>query len=47
MYKLNYKKRVWIVKQVMKGKSYSYVAMAQRISKPAVFKIIEQYKEYD
>jgi len=46
MYKLNFKKRVWIVKQVLKGKSYSYVALTQKISKPAVFKIIEKYKQY-
>jgi len=46
MYKLNFKKRVWIVKQVLNGKSYSYVAMAQKVSKPAIFKIIQKYKQY-
>ena len=46
MYKLNFKKRVWIVKQVSKGRSYSYVALAQEISKPAVFKIMRQYNAY-
>jgi len=46
MYKLNFKKRVWIVKQVLNGKSYFYVAMAQKISKPAVFKIMKNYKQY-
>ena len=46
MYKLNFRKRVWIVKQVLNGKSYSSVAMAQKISKPAVFKIVNKYKQY-
>jgi putative transposase len=46
MYKLNYKKRVWIVKQVLEGKPYSQVSMAQKITKPAVFKIIKRYKQY-
>ena len=46
MYKLNFKKRVWIVKQVLKGDSYSKVAMAQKITKPAIFKIIQKYKQF-
>ena len=46
MYKLNFKKRVWIVKQVIRGKSYSEVALAQKISKPAVFKILKKYRQY-
>ena len=46
MYKLNFKKRVWIVKQVLSGKPYSKIAMAQKITKPAVFKIIKKYKQY-
>ena len=46
MYKLNFKKRVWIVKQVLHGKPYSQIAMAQKISKPAVFKIMNKYKEF-
>ena len=46
MYKLNFKKRVWVAKQVLKGKSYSQIAMAQKITKPAVFKIIKRYKKY-
>tara|TARA_B100001971_G_scaffold83398_1_gene76790 strand:+ start:169 stop:1032 length:864 start_codon:yes stop_codon:yes gene_type:complete len=46
MYKLNFKKRVWIVKQVLKRKSYSQIAMAQNITKPAVFKIMRRYKQY-
>lgn len=46
MYKLNFKKRVWIVKQVLNGKSYSYVAMAQKISKPAIYKIMKSYNDF-
>jgi len=46
MYKLNFKKRVWIVKQILDGKSYSYVAMTQKVSKPAVFKIMRNYKQF-
>ncbi len=46
MYKLNFKKRAWVVKQVLRGESYSSVAMAQKISKPAIFKIVERYKKY-
>jgi len=47
MYKLNFKKRVWIVRQVLAGKSYSYIARAQGISKAGVFKVVNSYKEED
>ena len=46
MYKLNFKKRAWVIKQVLRGKPYSYVAMAQNISKPTVFKIMNSYKQF-
>ncbi len=46
MYKLNFSKRVWIVRQVLAGKSYSCVAMAQGVSKIAVFKIVKAYREF-
>lgn len=46
MYKLNFKKRVWIVKQILEGKPYSYVAMTQKVSKPAVFKIMRNYRQF-
>lgn len=45
MYKLNFKKRVWIVRQVLCGKPYSCVAKAQGTSKPTIFKIMKKYKE--
>jgi len=47
MYKLNYKKRVWIVKQYLKGMSATKIAFAQKIHRRCVYQIINKYKEYD
>jgi putative transposase len=44
MYKLNFKKRVWIVKQYKKGISPSKLAMAQKIHRSAVYQVIDKYK---
>ncbi len=46
MYKLNFKKRTWIVKQILKGASVNTVAEAQKISRISVFKIMKTYHEY-
>jgi len=46
MYKLNFKKRVWIVKQYLNGESASRLAMAQKINRRCVYQIIENYKQY-
>ena len=46
MYKLNFKKRVWIVKQYQKGVSPSKLAMAQKVHRSAVYQIVEKYKLY-
>jgi len=46
MYKLNFKKRVWIVKQHLKGNGASKLALAQNIHRSAVYQIIEKYKQY-
>jgi putative transposase len=46
MYKLTFEKRVWIVKQVLKGKSLVEVALAQRISDRTLRKIMRKYKDY-
>lgn len=46
MYKLNFKKRVWITKQILSGTSVTKVAQAQKVSRISVFKITETYKEY-
>lgn len=44
MYALNYEKRVWIVKQRIKGISPSKIALAQRISESMVRRIVRTYK---
>lgn len=46
MYKLDYKKRVWIIKQHLKGTPCSKLALAQKIHLSAVYKIMNKYKEY-
>lgn len=46
MYKLTFKKRVWIVKQYKKGFSASSISLAQKISKRTVYKILKKYEEY-
>ncbi len=45
MYKLNFKKRVWIVKQYLKGVSVSEIMCAQRISRMILSNLVRQYKE--
>ena len=46
MYKLNFKKRVWIIKQYNKGVSAPKLALAQKIHRSAVYQIIDKYKEF-
>jgi len=46
MYKLNFKKRVWIAKQYLGGISAEKLALAQRINRSAIYQIINIYKEY-
>ena len=46
MYKLNFKKRVWIVKQHLNGASASKLALAQKIHRSAVYQIIDKYQEF-
>ncbi len=45
MYKLNFKKRVWIVKQRIKGISPSKIALSQGISNSTVRKLVRLYKQ--
>lgn len=45
MYKLTFEKRVWIVKQVLKGMPVGKVALAQKVSRIAVFKLVKRYHE--
>jgi len=44
MYKLSFKKRVWIVKQVDSGVSVNTIALAQKVSRITIFKIMQRYK---
>jgi len=46
MYKLNFKKRVWTVKQYQKGISSDNLALAQKINRSAVYQILNSYKEF-
>ena len=46
MYKLTFKKRVWIVKQYNLGISATKIAVSQKINRRAVYQILETYKEY-
>ena len=46
MYKLNYKKRVWIVKQRLKGISPSKLALAQGVSESFVRRLTRIYNQY-
>ena len=47
MYKLNFKKRVWIVKQYKLGISATKIAISQTINRRAVYQIIKTYQQYD
>src|SRR3989338_8748701 len=46
MYELNFKKRVWIVKQRLNGISTSKVALSQNISTRTVQKLLRIYHQY-
>jgi len=46
MYKLNFKKRVWVVKQILNGMPINEVARIQKVSRISVFKIMQKYKEF-
>lgn len=46
MYKLNFKKRVWIVKEVLKGVPQVRVALAQQVSDRAVRELVGKFKEF-
>ena len=44
MYKLNFKKRVWIVKQYLKGVPTKHIASAQKVSTRTVQILVKDYK---
>ena len=46
MYKLTFKKRVWIVKQYLKGISASKLALTQRVNRRCIYHLIDKYKEF-
>ena len=46
MYKLTFKKRVWVVKQYQHGISALKLGLAQNIHRSAVYQIVKTYKEY-
>jgi putative transposase len=46
MCKLNFKKRVWIVKQYTKGISTSKISLSQNISRMTISKLVRAYKEH-
>ncbi len=46
MYKLNFKKRVWIVKQILRGMPTSKICLAQKVSRMTVSNLINCYKQY-
>lgn len=46
MYKLNFKKRVWVIKQNNTGISPAKLALAQKINRRTIYKIINKHKEY-
>jgi len=46
MYKLNYKKRIWIIKQYRKGIPPSRIALAQKIHRSALYQILDKYNQY-
>lgn len=45
MYKLTYEKRVWIVKQYLKGIPTSKIALSQKITRMTISKIMREYNE--
>ncbi len=46
MYKLSFEKRVWIVKQLLKGNSPIKIALAQKVNRSLVYQLKEKYKDY-
>ena len=46
MYKLTFEKRVWIVKQFLKGVKVDKICLAQKINRRCVYQIVEKFKTY-
>lgn len=45
MYKLTFKKRVWIVKQYKKGVLASKIALAQQVNRRCIYQILEKFEK--
>jgi len=45
MYVLTFKKRVWIVKEALKGRKRAEIALSQQVSERTVRKLVQKYKE--
>ena len=43
---MNFKKRVWMVKQYLKGVSPSKLALAQKVNRRCIYQIIDKYKQF-
>jgi putative transposase len=46
MYRLNFQKRVWIVRQYLKGRCTGEIALSQRVSRMTVSSLVRAYKEH-
>jgi putative transposase len=46
MYQLSFKKRVWIVKQFLSGVSASKIALAQKVNRRTIYKLVSRYNEW-
>ena len=46
MYKLNFQKRVWIIKQYSKGIPTNKIALSQRVTRMTISNIVRTYKKY-
>jgi putative transposase len=46
MYRLTFDKRIWIVKQYLKGRPTCDIALSQRVSRMTIFFLVRSYKSY-
>ncbi|MFO8016684.1 MAG: helix-turn-helix domain-containing protein, partial [Candidatus Woesearchaeota archaeon] len=46
MYKLTFKKRIWVVKEFLKEVPVSKIALAQNINRRTIYKIINKFKQH-
>ncbi|MFT4297639.1 MAG: DDE-type integrase/transposase/recombinase [Candidatus Woesearchaeota archaeon] len=46
MYKLNFKKRIWVVRKYLDGMQTGKIALSQNISRMTISNLIKIYKEY-